>query len=57
LAPSAVTVVGRRCEGLPVTVAQLAIAQLRGKNDITFGAWCEIIQPGHIHVGDLVIPP
>jgi len=34
-----------------------ALARLRGKNDITFGVWCEIIQPGHIHVGDLVIPP
>jgi uncharacterized protein YcbX len=34
-----------------------ALARLRGKNDITFGVWCEIIQPGHIHVGDLVTPP
>ena len=34
-----------------------ALAQLRGKNDITFGVWCEIIQSGHIRVGDLVIPP
>jgi uncharacterized protein YcbX len=34
-----------------------ALAQLRGKNDITFGVWCEIIQPGHIQVGALVIPP
>jgi MOSC domain-containing protein len=34
-----------------------ALARLRGKNDITFGVWCEPIQPGHIHVGDLVIPP
>jgi len=33
-----------------------ALAQLRGKNDITFGVWCEIVQPGHIQVGDLVIP-
>ena len=33
-----------------------ALARLRGKNDITFGVWCEIIQPGHIQVGDLVIP-
>ena len=31
-----------------------ALAQLRGKNDITFGVWCEIIQPGRIQVGDLV---
>jgi uncharacterized protein len=34
-----------------------ALAKLRGKNDITFGVWCEIIKPGHIQVGDLVIPP
>ena len=34
-----------------------ALARLRGKDDITFGVWCEPIQPGHIHVGDLVIPP
>jgi len=33
-----------------------ALAQLRGKNDITFGVWCEIIQPGNIKVGDPVIP-
>jgi uncharacterized protein YcbX len=34
-----------------------ALARLRGKNDITFGVWCEIILPGHIQVGALVIPP
>jgi uncharacterized protein len=34
-----------------------ALARLRGKDDITFGVWCEIIRPGLIHVGDLVIPP
>ena len=34
-----------------------ALARLRGNNDITFGIWCEPIQPGHIHVGDPVIPP
>ncbi len=34
-----------------------ALAKLRGKKDIAFGVWCEIIQPGHIQVGDLVIPP
>ena len=33
-----------------------ALARLRGKNDITFGVWCEIIRPGRIQVGDLVIP-
>ena len=34
-----------------------ALARLRGKKDITFGVWCEIIQPGAIRVGDLVTPP
>jgi uncharacterized protein len=33
-----------------------ALAKLRGNNDITFGVWCDIIQPGHIQLGDLVIP-
>ena len=33
-----------------------ALARLRGKNDITFGVWCEIIQPGRVQLGDLVIP-
>jgi uncharacterized protein len=34
-----------------------ALAKLRGKNDITFGVWCEAVRPGHIHVGDPVTPP
>ena len=34
-----------------------ALARLRGKNDITFGVWCDIIRPGRIHVGDPVIEP
>jgi uncharacterized protein len=34
-----------------------ALARLRGKNDITFGIWCEILRPGRVQVGDLVIPP
>jgi uncharacterized protein YcbX len=34
-----------------------ALAHLRGKNDITFGVWCEVIQPGRIQLGDLVIRP
>ncbi len=33
-----------------------ALARLRGKSDITFGVWCEIIRRGCIQVGDLVIP-
>jgi uncharacterized protein len=31
-----------------------ALARVRGKNDITFGVWCEILRPGSIHVGDAV---
>jgi uncharacterized protein YcbX len=34
-----------------------ALARLRGKNDITFGVWCDIVRPGRIHVGDLIIGP
>jgi uncharacterized protein len=34
-----------------------ALARLRGKNDVTFGVWCDIIRPGRIHVGDLVTGP
>jgi MOSC domain-containing protein len=33
-----------------------ALARLRGKNDITFGVWCEILRPGRINVGDVVTP-
>ena len=31
-----------------------ALARLRGKDDITFGVWSEILRPGPIHVGDVV---
>jgi len=34
-----------------------ALARLRGKDDITFGVWCEILRPGRVRVGDLVIAP
>ena len=34
-----------------------ALARLRGKNDITFGVWSDIIRPGCIHIGDVVIGP
>lgn len=33
-----------------------ALARLRGQDDITFGVWCDIIRPGRIQVGDLVMP-
>jgi uncharacterized protein len=31
-----------------------ALARLRGKDDITFGVWCDVLRPGRIHVGDVV---
>jgi uncharacterized protein YcbX len=34
-----------------------ALARLRGKDDVTFGVWCDIVQPGRVHVGDTVTPP
>jgi len=32
-----------------------ALARLRGKDDITFGVWTEILRPGPIHLGDVVM--
>jgi uncharacterized protein len=31
-----------------------ALAQLRGKRDVTFGIWCAVLRPGAIRVGDPV---
>jgi uncharacterized protein len=31
-----------------------ALARLRGKDDLTFGVWCEPVTTGRIHVGDVV---
>jgi uncharacterized protein YcbX len=33
-----------------------ALARLRGKNDITFGIWCEVLRPGRVQVGNVVRP-
>lgn len=33
-----------------------ALARLRGKDDVTFGVWCEILRPGYIKIGDLAEP-
>ncbi len=33
-----------------------ALARLRGKDNITFGVWCDILRPGAIYVGDAVVP-
>jgi uncharacterized protein YcbX len=31
-----------------------ALAQLRGKSDVTFGVWCDVAAPGTVRVGDAV---
>jgi uncharacterized protein len=31
-----------------------ALAQLRGKHDVTFGIWCDVLRPGTVRVGDPV---
>ena len=31
-----------------------ALAALRGKDDVTFGIWCEVAVPGHVRLGDAV---
>jgi uncharacterized protein YcbX len=34
-----------------------ALAQLRGKHDVTFGIWCDVLAPGRVAVGDIVRTP
>ena len=29
-----------------------ALAELRGKDDVTFGIWCDVVAPGRVAVGD-----
>ena len=31
-----------------------ALAELRGKDDVTFGVWCEVVAPGRVRIGDTV---
>jgi uncharacterized protein YcbX len=31
-----------------------ALAQLRGKRDVTFGVWCDVVAPGRVRRGDAV---
>ncbi|HET8755273.1 MAG TPA: MOSC N-terminal beta barrel domain-containing protein [Solirubrobacteraceae bacterium] len=31
-----------------------ALAELRGKDDVRFGVWCEVVAPGRVRVGDAV---
>jgi MOSC domain-containing protein len=33
-----------------------ALATLRGKDDVTFGVWCEVVSTGRVRVGDSVAP-
>jgi uncharacterized protein YcbX len=33
-----------------------ALAELRGKDDVTFGLWCDVVRPGRVRVGDPVAP-
>jgi uncharacterized protein YcbX len=33
-----------------------ALAGLRGKDDVTFGVWCDVVAPGRVRVGDAVEP-
>jgi uncharacterized protein YcbX len=32
-----------------------ALANLRGKDDVTFGVWCDVVAPGRVRVGDAVV--
>ena len=31
-----------------------ALARLRGKDDVTFGLWCDVVEPGTVRIGDEV---
>jgi uncharacterized protein len=33
-----------------------ALARLRGRDDVTFGVWCEVVRPGTVRRGDAVSP-
>jgi uncharacterized protein YcbX len=33
-----------------------ALARLRGKDDVTFGVWCEVARPGTVRRGDAIAP-
>jgi uncharacterized protein YcbX len=32
-----------------------ALAGLRGKDDVTFGVWCDVVAPGRVRVGDATV--
>jgi uncharacterized protein len=31
-----------------------ALADLRGRDDVTFGVWCDVVAPGRVRIGDAV---
>lgn len=31
------------------------LADLRGRDDVTFGVWCEVVAPGRVRVGDQLV--
>jgi MOSC domain-containing protein len=31
------------------------LAELRGRDDVTFGVWCEVVAPGRVRVGDQIV--
>jgi uncharacterized protein YcbX len=31
------------------------LAGLRGKDDVTFGVWCDVVAPGRVSVGDATV--
>jgi uncharacterized protein YcbX len=31
------------------------LAELRGRDDVTFGVWCEVVAPGRVRVGDQLV--
>jgi uncharacterized protein YcbX len=33
-----------------------ALARLRGRDDVTFGVWCDVAAAGVVRVGDAVEP-
>jgi uncharacterized protein len=33
-----------------------ALADLRGRDDVTFGLWCDVVAPGRVRVGDEIAP-
>ena len=32
-----------------------ALARLRGRKDVTFGVWCDVVEPGEVRIGDPIV--